>query len=122
MPKRRNHLAKAFNKCTVVGCCSEWITMSRNRHTFCEQHMIEANDLYHMYKEANKEALITFSDHKLRETIELREKYSLEYLDYEDKGSHKTYIEVLSKVLSVPWHTREKTYQKLMQQYFLSKT
>lgn len=118
MPKRRNHLAKAFNKCTVIGCTSEWITMSRNRHTFCEEHMIEANNLYHMYKSANKEALITFSDEKLKETIDLRKKYSKEFLDYEDNGSHKLYINVLTCVLSQPQQKRERCYMSLMRKHF----
>jgi hypothetical protein len=76
--------------------------------------MDEANSLYTQYKTINQEAILTFDDEKLKQAIELREKYASDYLDYEEKGNHLRYINVLKEVLSKPKIYRKNTYNKLM--------
>lgn len=80
--------------------------------------MDEANALYVTYKTINAEALITFDDDKLEQSILLREKYSREYLDYVDKGAHLRYINILKNVMSTDKEFRKNTYNKLMSEQF----
>lgn len=120
MPKRRRSVIPNNARCTVRGCMCEWIMVSKNRHYYCHKHMNEANALYTTYKAINAEAIVTFEDDKLEQTILLREKYAREYLDYEDKGAHLKYINILKEVLSldVCFEERKSRYNKLMSEYF----
>ena len=81
--------------------------------------MNEANTLYKTYKEINAEAIITFADDKLKQSILLREKYARDYLDYEDKGAHLRYINILKEVLSKELTERKEVYNKLMTEKFV---
>ena len=115
MPRKKS----SNPKCTVRGCKCEWIMVSKNRHQYCRKHMNEANALYNTYKGINAEAIITFADDKLEQSIILREKYARDYLDYEDKGAHLRYINVLKKVLSNELTERKEMYNKLMTEKFV---
>lgn len=120
MPRRRTLVVPANVKCTVIGCTCEWIMVSKNRHYYCHKHMVEANTLYKTYKAINADAIITFDDDKLSQTITLREKYAREYLDYEDKGSHLKYVNILKEVLleNRGKEQRKEIYNKLMTKQF----
>ena len=89
-------------RCTVAGCRCEWIEVSKNRHLYCHEHMLQANALYAEYKAANATALATFADDALDQAIALREEYARRFLDYEDMGAHRAYIGILRRVRSVP--------------------
>jgi len=88
-------------RCTVPGCACEWVVVSKNRHTYCDEHMQQANALYAEYKAANALALDTFADDALDQTIALREEYARRFLDYEDTGAHRAYIGILRRVRSI---------------------
>ena len=88
-------------RCTVAGCRCEWIEVSKNRHLYCHEHMLQANALYAEYKAANATALATFADDALDQCIRLREEYARKFLDYEDTGAHRAYICILKRVRSV---------------------
>lgn len=88
-------------RCTVPGCACEWVVVSKNRHTYCDVHMQQANALYMEYKAANAVALETFADDALDRTIALREEYARRFLDYEDMGAHRAYIGILRRVRSI---------------------
>ncbi len=118
MPKKRRQTISNNAKCTVIGCVCEWIMVSRNRHYYCKKHMDEANALYLTYKTINAEALITFDDDKLEQSILLREKYAREYLDYIDNGAHLRYINILKYVVSIDKYFRKNTYNNLMSEQF----
>ena len=85
-------------RCTVAGCRCEWIEVSKNRHLYCHEHMLQANALYAEYKAANATALATFADDALDQCIRLREEYACRFLDYEDMGAHRAYIGILKRV------------------------
>ena len=87
-------------RCTVAGCRCEWIEVSKNRHLYCHEHMLQANALYAEYKAANATALATFADDALDQCIRLREEYARRFLDYEDMGAHRAYIGILRRVRS----------------------
>jgi hypothetical protein len=87
-------------RCTVAGCRCEWIEVSKNRHLYCHEHMLQANALYAEYKAANATAVATFADDALDQCIRLREEYARRFLDYEDMGAHRAYIGILRRVLS----------------------
>ena len=89
-------------RCTVAGCRCEWVEVSKNRHLYCREHMLQANALYAEYKAANALALATFADDALDQAIALREEYARRFLDYEDMGAHRAYIGILRRVRSVP--------------------
>jgi hypothetical protein len=97
MPRRGSSDAR----CTVAGCSCEWIVVSKNRHMYCNDHMLQANALYAEYKAANAVALATFADDALDQTIALREQYARKFLDYEDMGAHRAYIGILRRVRSI---------------------
>jgi hypothetical protein len=97
MPRRGSSNAK----CTAAGCSCEWIVVSKNRHMYCNDHMLQANALYAEYKAANAVALATFADDALDQTIALREQYARKFLDYEDTGAHRAYIGILRRVRSI---------------------
>ncbi len=97
MPRRGSSNAK----CTAAGCSCEWIVVSKNRHMYCNDHMLQANALYAEYKAANAVALATFADDALDQTIALREQYARKFLDYEDMGAHRAYIGILRRVRSI---------------------
>lgn len=97
MPRRGSSDAR----CTVAGCSCEWIVVSKNRHMYCNDHMLQANALYAQYKAANAVALATFSDDALDQAIALRQEYARRFLDYEDTGAHSAYIGILQRVRSV---------------------
>jgi len=88
-------------RCTVPGCGCEWVIVSKTRHMFCEDHLVQANELYRKYKEVNAEALVSFSDEALDKSIELREEYARRFLDYEDTGAHSVYILILKRVREI---------------------
>jgi len=94
MPRRGSSDAR----CTVAGCRCEWIEVSKNRHLYCREHMLQANALYAEYKAANAAALATFADDALDQCIRLREEYARRFLDYEDMGAHRAYIGILKRV------------------------
>ena len=96
MPRRGSSDAR----CTVAGCRCEWIEVSKNRHLYCREHMLQANALYAEYKAANAAALATFADDALDQCIRLREEYARRFLDYEDMGAHRAYIGILKRVRS----------------------
>lgn len=110
MPKR----GSPNIKCTVIGCKCEWVTVSKNRHYFCGPHMRQANALYKAYKEINAEAIITFEDGLLKQSISMREEYATRFLDYIDRGAHAIYIDILKQVLSKDMEKRQQTYDSLM--------
>jgi hypothetical protein len=85
----------------VAGCSCEWIVVSKNRHMYCNDHMLQANALYAQYKAANAVALATFADDALDQAIALRQEYARRFLDYEDTGAHRAYIGILQRVRSV---------------------
>lgn len=89
-------------RCTVAGCRCEWVEVSKNRHLYCREHMLQANALYAEYKAANALALATFADDALDQAIALREEYARRFLDYEDMGAHRAYIGILRRVRAVP--------------------
>ena len=97
MPRRGSSDAR----CTVAGCSCEWIVVSKNRHMYCNDHMLQANALYAQYKAANAVALATFADDALDQAIALRQEYARRFLDYEDTGAHRAYIGILQRVRSV---------------------
>lgn len=97
MPRRGSSDAR----CTVAGCSCEWIVVSKNRHLYCNDHMLQANALYAQYKAANAVALDTFADDALDKAIALRQEYARRFLDYEDTGAHSAYIGILQRVRSV---------------------
>jgi hypothetical protein len=97
MPRRGSSDAR----CTVAGCSCEWIVVSKNRHMYCNDHMLQANALYAQYKAANAVALDTFADDALDKAIALRQEYARRFLDYEDMGAHSAYIAILQRVRSV---------------------
>lgn len=97
MPRRGSSDAR----CTVPGCACEWIMVSKNRHLYCNEHMLQANALYMEYKAANAVAIATFEDDALDHTIALREEYARRFLDYEDTGAHRAYIGILKRVRSI---------------------
>jgi hypothetical protein len=68
---------------------------------FCEDHLVQANELYRKYKEVNAEALVSFSDEALDKSIELREEYARRFLDFEDTGAHSAYISILKRVRGI---------------------
>jgi hypothetical protein len=82
MPRRGSSDAR----CTVAGCSCEWIVVSKNRHLYCNDHMLQANALYAQYKAVNAVALSTFADDALDQAIALRQEYARRFLDYEDTG------------------------------------
>ena len=94
MPRRGSSVAR----CTVAGCSCEWIVVSKNRHMYCNDHMLQANALYAQYKAANAVALATFADDALDQAIALRQEYARRFLDYEDTGAHRAYIGILQRV------------------------
>ena len=96
MPRRGSSDAR----CTVAGCSCEWIVVSKNRHMYCNDHMLQANALYAQYKAANAVALATFADDALDQAIALRQEYARRFLDYEDTGAHRAYIGILQRVRS----------------------
>ena len=96
MPRRGSSDAR----CTVAGCRCEWIEVSKNRHLYCREHMLQANALYAEYKAVNATALATFADDALDQCIRLREEYARKFLDYEDTGAHRAYIGILTRVLN----------------------
>ena len=85
----------------MAGCSCEWIVVSKNRHMYCNDHMLQANALYAQYKAANAVALATFADDALDQAIALRQEYARRFLDYEDTGAHRAYIGILQRVRSV---------------------
>jgi hypothetical protein len=94
MPRRGSSDAR----CTVAGCSCEWIVVSKNRHMYCSDHMLQANAMYAQYKAANAVALATFADDALDQAIALRQEYARRFLDYEDTGAHRAYIGILQRV------------------------
>ena len=97
MPRRGSSVVR----CTVAGCSCEWIVVSKNRHMYCNDHMLQANALYAQYKAANAVALATFADDALDQAIALRQEYARRFLDYEDTGAHRAYIGILQRVRAV---------------------
>ena len=97
MPRRGSPAAR----CTVIGCRCEWIVVSKNRHMYCNEHMLQANTLYAEYKAVNAVAVATFADDALDQIIRLREEYARKFLDYEDTGAHRAYIGILRRVRSI---------------------
>ena len=97
MPRRGSSHAR----CTVIGCRCEWIVVSKNRHQYCNDHMLQANALYAEYKAVNAVAVATFADDALDQAIALREEYARKFLDYEDTGAHRAYIGILRRVRSI---------------------
>ena len=110
MPRRGSSNAK----CTVAGCSCEWIVVSKNRHMYCNDHMLQANALYAEYKAANAVALATFADDALDQTIALREQYARRFLDYEDTGAHRAYNGILRRVRSIYGAYRRTAYNRWM--------
>ena len=110
MPRRGSSDAR----CTVAGCSCEWIVVSKNRHMYCNDHMLQANALYAEYKAANAVALATFADDALDQTIALREQYARKFLDYEDMGAHRAYIGILRRVRSIYGAYRRTAYNRWM--------
>ena len=110
MPRRGSSDAR----CTVAGCSCEWIVVSKNRHMYCNDHMLQANALYAEYKAANAVALATFADDALDQTIALREQYARRFLDYEDTGAHRAYIGILRRVRSIYGAYRRTAYNRWM--------
>ena len=101
-------------RCTVPGCPSEWVVVSRNRHTYCQDHMVQANNLYQQYKAVNETAITTFHDESLDQSILLRKQYAATFLDYEDAGAHSAYIHILIRVRNTTQLRRRTTYNSLM--------
>lgn len=110
MPRRGSSDAR----CTVAGCSCEWIVVSKNRHMYCNDHMLQANALYAEYKAANAVAVATFADDALDQTIALREQYARRFLDYEDTGAHRAYIGILRRVRSIYGAYRRTAYNRWM--------
>ena len=96
MPRRGSSRVR----CTVAGCACEWIVVSKNRHQYCNDHLLQANALYAEYKAVNAVAVATFADDALDQAIALREEYARKFLDYEDTGAHRAYIGILRRVRS----------------------
>lgn len=103
-------------RCTVPGCKCEWVIVSKTRHLYCEDHLVQANDLYRRYKSANADALATFSNADLDDSIRLREEYATKFLDFEDTGAHSAYIAILKRVRSLDENeqTRRRLYNTWM--------
>ena len=112
MPRR----GSPDSRCTVKGCNCEWIVVSKNRHQYCHDHMLQANELYNTYKAVNTRAVSTFEDDSLDESIRLREEYARRFLDYEDTGAHQTYIGILKRVRALDWVRRRPAYNRWMTQ------
>ena len=110
MPRRGSPHAR----CTVVGCRCEWIVVSKNRHQYCHEHMLQANALYNEYKAVNAVAVATFEDAALDKSIRLREEYARKFLDYEDTGAHRAYIGILKRVACCRVTCRRALYNRLM--------
>lgn len=70
----------------MAGCACEWIVVSKNRHMYCNDHLLQANALYAEYKAVNAVAVATFADDALDQAIALREEYARKFLNYEDTG------------------------------------
>jgi len=81
---------------------------------YCEEHLERSNQLYTKYKEVNQIAITLFNDESLDTTIQLRELYASEFLDYEDHGAHSEYIRILKSVRDSPFHARRTTYNNMM--------
>jgi len=103
MPRRRSPNIR----CTVPGCGCEWIVVSRNRHLYCNDHMLQANALYNEYKAINAVALETFADDALDQSVRLREEYARKFLDYDDAGAHRAYIVILKRVRALKGNRRD---------------
>ena len=110
MPRRGSSDAR----CTVAGCSCEWIVVSKNRHLYCNDHMLQANALYAEYKAVNAAAVATFADDALDQAIALREEYARKFLDYDDTGAHRTYICILKRVRSIHHGNRRAAYNRWM--------
>ena len=110
MPRRGSSDAR----CTVPGCSCEWIVVSKNRHLYCNDHMLQANALYAEYKAVNAIAVATFADDALDQAIALREEYSRKFLDYEDMGAHRAYVGILRRVRSMHQADRVAAYNRWM--------
>jgi hypothetical protein len=106
MPRRGSPDAR----CTVNGCQCEWIVVSKNRHQYCNDHMMEANALYDAYKAVNARAVTAFEDAALDQSIHLREEYARKFLDYEDAGAHSAYIRILKRVRALDQDWRRTAY------------
>lgn len=78
--------------------------------------MMQANALYTTYKVVNAQAVETFDDAALEESIRLREEYARRFLDYEDTGAHQTYIGILKRVRALDWARRRPAYNRWMTQ------
>lgn len=109
MPRRGSSNAR----CTAAGCSCEWIMVSKNRHLYCNDHMLQANALYAEYKAANALAVATFADDALDKVIALREEYARKFLDYEDMGAHRAYINILKRVRALH-NNRRTAYNRWM--------
>jgi hypothetical protein len=110
MPRRGSSDAR----CTVQGCTCEWIVVSKNRHQYCNDHMVEANALYNIYKAVNAQAITAFEDAAMDQIIRLREEYAGRFLDYEDTGAHSAYIRILKRVRALDWTRRRAAYNQWM--------
>ena len=110
MPRRGSSHAR----CTVIGCACEWIVVSKNRHMYCNDHLLQANALYAEYKAVNAVAVATFADDALDQAIALREEYARKFLDYEDTGAHRAYIGILRRVRSTAVAWRRAAYNRWM--------
>ncbi len=75
---------------------------------------MEANELYATYKTINAQALTTFDNNSLDQSICLREEYARKFLDYEDTGAHSVYIRILKRVRAVEWSRRRMAYNRWM--------
>ena len=110
MPRRGSSRVR----CTVAGCACEWIVVSKNRHQYCNDHLLQANALYAEYKAVNAVAVATFADDALDQAIALREEYARKFLDYEDTGAHRAYIGILRRVRSTAVVYRRTAYNRWM--------
>ena len=110
MPRR----GSSHVRCTVAGCACEWIVVSKNRHMYCNDHLLQANALYAEYKAVNAVAVATFADDALDQAIALREEYARKFLDYEDTGAHRAYIGILRRVRSTAAAYRRTAYNRWM--------
>ena len=98
----------------MAGCACEWIIVSKNRHMYCNDHLLQANALYAEYKAVNAVAVATFADDALDQAIALREEYARKFLDYEDTGAHRAYIGILRRVRSSAVAYRRTAYNRWM--------
>lgn len=79
--------------------------------------MLQANALYAEYKAANAVAVATFADDALDKVIALREEYARKFLDYEDMGAHRAYINILKRIRALR-HARCTAYKRWMKDSF----